>query len=1153
MEHTYARSRTFLVALGSILITVAAAATAAADTINLAWDPNRESTLQGYMVHVGTQSGTYTQHIDVGLNTSYGWPSAVAGQRYCFAVSAYVAGHLEGPKSNEVCGFSNAAPVLANPGGRSSVVGQPTSLQLQGSDPDGQAVTYTANGMPPGLSVMVGTGFISGTPTSAGTYSVTATVSDGVLQASQTFTWTITAAAGDSTSPLVTITGPTSAATFTTTSSTLSLSGTASDNVGVTQVTWVNDRGGNGVGTGTTTWSIGGVTLAAGTNNITVTARDAAGNVGTDVIAVSVNANVNVAPTLAAVSNQSTVVGQTVSLQLVGSDANSNPLTYSATGLPAGLSVAASTGLIAGAPVTAGTYSVTASVSDGSLSATRTFTWTVSAGVPTSPAPTPIAFLQGNYAVPQTPQSSVTVSFPGAQSAGNLNVVAIGWNDATSQVVSVTDARGNAYTRALATVQAGVQSQAIYYAANIAAGSTNSITVRFNTAVSFPDVRIAEYRGISAVTPVDGVRGATGTGTALTSGAVTTTAANVLLVGASYVQTVTTGAGSGYMSRMITTPNGSILEDRVVSAVGSYSATASSTGMGWVMQSVAFRGVGSSTGTDTAAPAIVITSPTSGTTFTTTASTLTLGGTASDNVGVTQVTWVNDRGGSGTATGTTSWSISGIALAANANTITVSARDAAGNTATDVITVTSSSVTPPPSNTAPAVNAGADQAVTLPSSVTLAGTATDDGQPTPSALITAWSKVSGPGTVTFGNSAALNTSATFSAAGAYVLRLSASDGALTSSDDLTVTVNATTTSGAGLRGEYFSGTAFGSLLVTRVDPTVNFNWGSGTPGSGLPADNFSVRWTGDVIAPVTGTYTFTTVSDDGVRLWVNSQQVIGNWSNHAAATDTSAGITLQAGQHYPIRLEYYEAGGLSEIRLQWSYSGQATQAIPQSALSPTSGGTVPDPTPTPTPSGLVAAYSFNASTGTTVADSSGMGNHGTANTTAAWSAGKFGNAMRFNGSNSVVTVPDSASLDLTTAMTLEAWVMPAAAQGGWRSVMHKNVDRYYLMASSDNNSPVGGGTFGAGNQNTYAASALPINVWTHLATTFDGKTVKLYVNGIQVASMPQATSITTSGGTLQIGGDGYGEFFNGSIDEIRIYNRALSAAEIQSTMNAPVQ
>src|SRR5262245_28719422 len=210
MEHIYDRSRTIFVALASLLISVVVTASAAADTINLAWDPNSGSTVLGYMVHVGTQSGSYTQHIDVGLSTSYGWSGAVAGQSYCFAVSAYVANHLEGPKSNEVCGFSNAKPVLVNPGSRASVVGQPTSLQLQGSDPEGQPVSYTASGMPPGLSVMVGTGFISGTPTTAGTYTVTATVSDGVLQSSQTFTWTITV--GEGSPPPIVNAAPTLAA-----------------------------------------------------------------------------------------------------------------------------------------------------------------------------------------------------------------------------------------------------------------------------------------------------------------------------------------------------------------------------------------------------------------------------------------------------------------------------------------------------------------------------------------------------------------------------------------------------------------------------------------------------------------------------------------------------------------------------------------------------------------------------------------------------------------------------------------------------------------------------------------------------------------------------------------------------------------------------
>jgi hypothetical protein len=87
----------------------------------------------GYIVHVGTESGTYTQRVDVGNTTVYIFTSAMAGQRYCFALSAYFAGPIEGPKSAEVCGFSNRPPTLVNPGARSSVASQSTTLQLQGT------------------------------------------------------------------------------------------------------------------------------------------------------------------------------------------------------------------------------------------------------------------------------------------------------------------------------------------------------------------------------------------------------------------------------------------------------------------------------------------------------------------------------------------------------------------------------------------------------------------------------------------------------------------------------------------------------------------------------------------------------------------------------------------------------------------------------------------------------------------------------------------------------------------------------------------------------------------------------------------------------------------------------------------------------------
>jgi len=154
----------------------------------------------------------------------------------------------------------------------------------------------------------------------------------------------------------------------------------------------------------------------------------------------------------------------------------------------------------------------------------------------------------------------------------------------------------------------------------------------------------------------------------------------------------------------------------------------------------------------------------------------------------------------------------------------------------------------PPANRAPVVNAGADRTIALSASTTLSATATDDGLPSPPSQLSAtWTRVSGPGTVTFASPTALSTTATFSAAGTYVLRVSVSDSLRTSTDDVSVVV--TPVAANGLTGRYFndpsSGTTrFTTLVLTRVDPTVNFNWAAGGPGGGVTVNNFSVRWTG---------------------------------------------------------------------------------------------------------------------------------------------------------------------------------------------------------------------------------------------------------------------------------------------------------------------
>jgi hypothetical protein len=184
-----------------------------------------------------------------------------------------------------------------------------------------------------------------------------------------------------------------------------------------------------------------------------------------------------------------------------------------------------------------------------------------------------IAFVQVNAADPQTASALVPVAFTAAQAAGNLNVVAVGWNDTTSTVSSVTDTRGNTYTQAGATTTGTGMRQAIYYAKNIAAGS-NAVTVAFSQAAAFVDVRVAEYSGADTSSPLDVTAAAVGTSTAPSSGAATTTSASELIFGAGMTGGHYSAAGTGFTSRIITSPDGDIAMDRMVTATGSNSATA---------------------------------------------------------------------------------------------------------------------------------------------------------------------------------------------------------------------------------------------------------------------------------------------------------------------------------------------------------------------------------------------------------------------------------------------------------------------------------------------------------------------------------------------------------------------------------------------------
>lgn len=204
---------------------------------------------------------------------------------------------------------------------------------------------------------------------------------------------------------------------------------------------------------------------------------------------------------------------------------------------------------------------------------------------------------------------------------------------------------------------------------------------------------------------------------------------------------------------------------------------------------------------------------------------------------------------------------------------------------------------------------------------------------------------------------------------------------------------------------------------------------------------------------------------------------------------------------------------------------------------------------------LVAAYGFEDGAGSTVSDESANGNHGTL-ATAGWiSSGVYGGALSLDGSGAGVIVPDSASLHLREAMTLEAWVKPSAVSSAWRDVVYKEVDSYYLSATSTTSGfPAAGGIFnGGGYGEAFGTAELQMGRWTHLAATYDGSRLRLYVDGDEVSSIPKTGTLRCSAKPLDIGGDPvFGQGFQGLIDEVRVYNVARTEGEIRSDLSTPV-
>jgi N,N-dimethylformamidase beta subunit-like protein/IPT/TIG domain-containing protein len=472
-----------------------------------------------------------------------------------------------------------SAPTITNFTPTSGPVG--TSVTLTGTSFTG-ATAVTFNGVSASFTVTSDTAIQATVPSGATTGPLSVTTPEGTASSPSAFTVTV------GNPPTITSFTPTSGPVGT------SVTLTGTNFTGATAVTF------NGVSASFTVTSATAiqatVPTGATTGPLSVTTP---GGTATSASSFTVTASAPLAPTITSFTPTSGPVGTSVTL--TGTNfTGATAVTFN--GVSASFTVTSATAIQATVPAGATTGPLRVTTPGGTATSTNNFTSTAS-----------ISFVQSNYATPQTPQATVTVTYAVAQTAGNLNIVVVGWNDSTAVVSSVTDMTGNVYTLAVGpTVQAGFATQAIYYAKNIAgaAANGNTVTVRFSVPAAYPDIRILEYSGLDKSSPLDVTAAATGNSATSNSGAATTTNANDLIFGANLVRTLTGAPGAGFISRIITSPDGDIAEDQIVTATGSYSATASLTSAGpWIMQMVAFKAASNAT---TPAPTITSFTPTSG-------------------------------------------------------------------------------------------------------------------------------------------------------------------------------------------------------------------------------------------------------------------------------------------------------------------------------------------------------------------------------------------------------------------------------------------------------------------------------------------------------------------------------------------------------------
>jgi len=752
------------------------------------------------------------------------WTIASVGLTVGSNVITVTATDTAGNSTNKVLTvFRDGAPP-------SVTITSPTTPHLRNTTP--VPVTGTASDLETGIASVqwtntttTATGTATGTtawsasiPLAVGANSISVTSTDLAGNVSAPALLSVTL---DQAGPNIVVTTPVTATSYSV-PTTASVSGNVNDVGGgtVASVNWVNSLGGSGAATlGAGTFSIPTITLTAGANVITLTAADNLGNTSTAIITIVQDA---AAPTIAITSptNQPTYTSGTTPLTLGGnaSDVGAAGLlniTWSNPDAPASGTATGTTTWSASIPLNgSGVNNITVTAHDNAgntSSALIQVTLNTSAPTITILNPT----VNSTYFT-----AALSIDISGTAN-DDINVTAVEWSN-----------NGGASWNAAATIPGTLPAKPVAWSAAgipLVAGS-NTINVRAFDGLLYgtdtltvicdatnPAVTITTPAGSPYSTKVSPI---TLSGTASDVGG--SGLASVTWFNAATSGTGTATGTTSWSASIGLTPGSNVITVRATDGAGNF--TQSSTTVSY----------------DPLAPTLAIAVPTSSPTYATSAISITLSGTASDNIGVTAVTAVNAANGSvGTPSGTTAWSIAGINLLAGSNAITVTATDAAGNTATAVITVTRDNNNPSVTIT----TNGGNNFITNSSSIVLGGTATDNI----SVSTVTWTNVANGGSGSATGTSTWTVPAITLAAGANLITVTATDGqGNPGTDTITVTYDSTaptlsittptslptfTTSGATID---LGGTSSDNVAVATVTAVNSANGSAGTPSGTAP-------------------------------------------------------------------------------------------------------------------------------------------------------------------------------------------------------------------------------------------------------------------------------------------------------------------------------